>query len=82
MHTHTLSFPHTHVPQHGDGEPQSVDDVKVALSEAESKCTDLRERLQEAEDRLREMQAAHEVEKAEVTHTHTHTHKHTHTHTH
>jgi hypothetical protein len=60
------------LPQHGDGEPQSADDVKVALSEAESKCTDLRERLEEAEDRLREMQAAHEVEKAEVIYVYIH----------
>jgi len=40
---------------------QTVDEMNVALNESETKCTDLRERLEETEERLREMQAAHEV---------------------
>jgi chromosome segregation ATPase len=40
--------------------------MKVALDEANGKCNDLRGRLEEAEERMREMQAAHEVEKVEL----------------
>jgi len=50
----------------GDAEAQSVEEMKVALNESEGKCSDLRARLEEAEEQIREMQAAHEVEKVEL----------------
>ena len=56
-----------------DGESHTIQEIKVTLSESDLKSSDLRLRLEEAEEHLRateahvrEMQAAHEVEKVEL----------------
>ena len=49
-----------------DDDTTTIEAIKVELRESEAKCVDLRSRLEEAEDKMREMQAAHEVEKVEL----------------